>query len=234
MRARGRRLIFLSLATALGAGALCAQTHFIDLPRLDPALPTTEDEVTLRLAGFTECPGALGFQEPEVAGRRILARGFIATFAPCQDFGPFRAALPLGRLTAGDWVVEVSINHGTPTTLAFAVTSPATELRLRGGAFIAALGSARAVTLSDDSGYFWFYDPGNVEVTLKVLDGEAVNGQPWIFLASMTDRPFTLVVIDNRTGCYCADCLAPPTCPVWVHVNPTGLTRNVIDLAPFD
>lgn len=206
--------------------------------RLDPALPTTADQSTLHLAGVSTCPAAVAFEAPVVEGQRIVVRGTLA--APCSDFGPFDAALPLGALPAGDYVVEASLDGGPPTTLAFAVTSPTTELALRGGGFLATLipGEAqtapRAVALSDDSGYFWLYDAGNAEVTLKLLDGDVVNGHQWLFLASMTDRPFTLVVIDNRTGCHCPACLSPPSCPTWSYVNPAGTTRNVIDVAAFD
>ncbi len=206
--------------------------------RIDPALPTTADEPTLHLAGISTCPGALEFQPPEVDGQRIVVRGTIAT--PCPDFGPFDTALALGGLAAGDYVVEATIDGGPPTTLAFAVTAPVAELALRGGGFLATLipgepqAASRTVALSDDSGYFWLYDAGNAEVTLKLLDGEAVNGHQWLFLASMTDRPFTLAVIDNRTGCHCPACASPPSCPTWSYVNPSGTTRNVIDVAAFD
>ena len=33
-----------------------------------------------------------------------------------------------------------------------------------------ATGSGTAVTLTPDSGYFWFFDPANVEVTVKVAE----------------------------------------------------------------
>jgi hypothetical protein len=63
-------------------------------------------------------------------------------------------------------------------------------------------GVARAVTLTPDSGYFWFFDQSNIEVTAKVLDGCGSNGFEWIFVSGMTNLPVTLTVIDAQTGDY--------------------------------
>ena len=37
-------------------------------------------------------------------------------------------------------------------------------------------GIAHAVALTADSGYFWFLEPGNVELAVKTLNGCSVNG----------------------------------------------------------
>jgi CSLREA domain-containing protein len=61
-------------------------------------------------------------------------------------------------------------------------------------------GTGRAVTLTPDSGYFWFFDPANVEVTVKVLDGCALNQRYWAFSAGMTNVRVDLLVTDTATG----------------------------------
>jgi len=43
---------------------------------------------------------------------------------------------------------------------------------------------------------FWFFTPDNIELTVKVLDGSAINGHFWVFYGSLTDVQFTL----NPTG----------------------------------
>ncbi|HEX3126613.1 MAG TPA: hypothetical protein VH394_04725 [Thermoanaerobaculia bacterium] len=53
---------------------------------------------------------------------------------------------------------------------------------------------------SDSSGLFWFFDPGNWELLVKVLDGCAVNGHHWVFSAATTTVEYTLKVTDTRTG----------------------------------
>ena len=61
-------------------------------------------------------------------------------------------------------------------------------------------GSGRGVALTSDSGYFWFFDSGNVEVVVKVLDGRAVNGRWWFFWGGLTDLGLRLTLRDTATG----------------------------------
>jgi hypothetical protein len=57
--------------------------------------------------------------------------------------------------------------------------------------------ASEAVQLSAEGGYFWFFGPDDVELSVKVLDGTAVNGHVWVFYASLTDVEFDLTVFDN-------------------------------------
>jgi len=63
-------------------------------------------------------------------------------------------------------------------------------------------GSAGALPLagSTDSGLFWFFAPGNVELLVKVLDGCALNGHFWVFLASASTVAYEVRVTDLRTN----------------------------------
>ncbi len=61
-------------------------------------------------------------------------------------------------------------------------------------------GAFRAVPATDQSGLFWFFDPRNVEVIVKVLDGCALNGHRWVFLAATTNVGYSLEVTDLATG----------------------------------
>jgi CSLREA domain-containing protein len=61
-------------------------------------------------------------------------------------------------------------------------------------------GDGNAVPLTDQSGYFWFFDPSNVELTLKVLDGCGVNNRYWVFLSGLTNVGVTVKVTDTQTG----------------------------------
>jgi hypothetical protein len=51
-----------------------------------------------------------------------------------------------------------------------------------------------------DTGLFWFFDPANWELMVKVLDGCAINGRHWVFLAGTTTVEYTLTVTDTLTG----------------------------------
>ena len=62
-------------------------------------------------------------------------------------------------------------------------------------------GVARTVRRgTEDSGLFWFFEPSNWEVLVKVLDGCGVNGHHWVYAASATSLPFELSVTDTVTG----------------------------------
>jgi hypothetical protein len=61
-------------------------------------------------------------------------------------------------------------------------------------------GVARALPLRDRSGFFSFFDRGNPEVAVKVVDGRALNGAFWFFDGRLTDLEYELVVTDTRTG----------------------------------
>src|SRR5215471_16752783 len=61
-------------------------------------------------------------------------------------------------------------------------------------------GAAHAVALTPDSGYFWFLEPDNVEVTVKLLDGCAVDGHDWFFAAGLTNLEVLVTVTDLFTN----------------------------------
>ncbi len=62
-------------------------------------------------------------------------------------------------------------------------------------------GMAQVVhTTSDKSGLFYFFDPGNWEVLVKVLDGCGHNGYFWVYAAAATDVGFDIDVYDMATG----------------------------------
>ncbi|HEX3528389.1 MAG TPA: hypothetical protein VH988_15100 [Thermoanaerobaculia bacterium] len=53
---------------------------------------------------------------------------------------------------------------------------------------------AAGVPLSDNSAYFWFFDPSNIELIVKVLDGHAVNGHWWVFYGALSNVEYTIHV----------------------------------------
>jgi hypothetical protein len=61
-------------------------------------------------------------------------------------------------------------------------------------------GAGTAVPLTPDSGYFWFFNPANVELAIKVLDGRPVNGHFWVFYGALSNVEYTITVTDTQTG----------------------------------
>ena len=61
-------------------------------------------------------------------------------------------------------------------------------------------GTGTAVTLTSDSGYFWFFNPANIEVIVKVLDACNVDGFTWVFAGGLTSLEVQITVTDTLTG----------------------------------
>lgn len=82
-------------------------------------------------------------------------------------------------------------------------------------------GDGQPVALSDDTGYFWFFDPAAVELVVKMVDGRALNGCFWIFYGALSNVSYTLTVTDTVTGA------------VNAYVNPPGQLASVADTTAF-
>lgn len=61
-------------------------------------------------------------------------------------------------------------------------------------------GSAVGFPRSDESGTFFFFNPDNTEMLLKVLDGCNFNDHFWVFAAATTNVEYTLRVTDTQSN----------------------------------
>ena len=82
-------------------------------------------------------------------------------------------------------------------------------------------GVGHALPQTDDTGAFFWVDPQNVEMIIKVLDGRAINNHYWVFYGALSNLEFTLVVTDTETG----ECKE--------YVNPLGTFASVGDTGAF-
>lgn len=78
-------------------------------------------------------------------------------------------------------------------------------------------GTGKAVPLGNGSGYFWFFDPENVEIGMHLTDGRTVNGKFWVSYAALSNVMYTLRVTDTETG------------NTATYVNPSGQFASVRD-----
>jgi hypothetical protein len=111
--------------------------------------------------------------------------------------GQFRVTYP----SVKQW-----LSPGNPTAC---VTNP-TTLCLSGGRFRVtvfyatpdgASGPGMGVTLTGDSGYFWFFDAANIELVVKVLDAcTLASPHFWVFAGGLTNVGVTMIVEDTQTG----------------------------------
>jgi len=120
---------------------------------------------------------------------------------------PFAQTVTI-TLPAGDYVVNSGQGFSAPLTVAAFPPLPIQSLFLahqRFGATVAwhtasAQGVGQPEALTDSSGYFWFFDPSNPEVLVKVIDGTPVNGHFWVFLGGLSDVDYTVTITDRYTG----------------------------------
>ncbi len=84
------------------------------------------------------------------------------------------------------------------------VSSP--DLLVNGGRFLINVewstlqgtsGQGEAVSLTGDTGYFWFFDESNVELVIKVLDACAINQSFWVFAGALTDQGAVITVTET-------------------------------------
>lgn len=61
-------------------------------------------------------------------------------------------------------------------------------------------GIGHPVPSTQQSGFFWFFSPSNLELMVKVLDACAISQRYWVFAAGMTDVEVTLTVEDRWSG----------------------------------
>lgn len=64
------------------------------------------------------------------------------------------------------------------------------------------IGPGSAQSLSAGSGTFWFFNPDNIEMLIKVVDGCSLPGLEgyWVFYSATTNVDFTVTVTDTLTG----------------------------------
>ncbi len=77
-------------------------------------------------------------------------------------------------------------------------------------------GTGQAVGLTGDTGYFWFFSSGNVEIVIKVVDDRSFNSRFWVFAGGLTNVNVVITVTDTQTG-------ASQT-----YVNPQGVAFQPI------
>jgi hypothetical protein len=146
------------------------------------------------------------------------ARGAASASAAGGQRAP---AAPLGSATAA--------RLATPAAAAAACAPGSASLCLESGRFRvevgwslpAGAGSGTAVPLGDGTGYFWFFDQGNAELLVKLLDGRAVNGHFWFFYGALSDVAYIIRVTDTQTGAQ------------RLYQNPAGHLASAADTEAF-
>ncbi len=131
-----------------------------------------------------------------------------SAFATCSE-STKATAVDFGALAAPTQSVSVRSHHGTQGVTgacsddseSLCLNSERFQVTVEWSDFEGDQGVGSAVELrTDDSGLFWFFDEGNWEMLVKVLDGCSGNGHFWVFAAATTNVEYTLRVTDTETG----------------------------------
>jgi hypothetical protein len=173
----------------------------------DNSAGETGFEIQGRIAGGTYQP--LGTTDPNVAGVFInnLDPGTLYSFR-------VRAVNDAGNSAFSNEASDTTLANDAPCT------PDATSMCLNGNRFrVQALylssqgqsGEAKAVKLTEDSGYLWFFSASNIEAVVKVLNGCISTNRYWVFAGGLTDVRVVLSVADTQN---------PEE--VAVYVNPLG------------
>jgi ELWxxDGT repeat protein len=134
-------------------------------------------------------------------GEAHRATDFAANFGPLDLVAlPTRLVFRANTAATGQepWTVEVAIDCDPQESLCLRDGRFRLEVEWRDHA--GGSGQGRPVRLTPDTGYFWFFDAGNVEVVAKVLDGRSLNGHFWLFYGALSDVAYELSVTDLVTG----------------------------------
>ncbi len=192
--------------------------------RLTPSPATEDDMVVAHVVAEATCPVVLPAEIEE--GRIRLNLGVLI----CDPPGPlpFEYDQPLGQLAAGDYVVELfygdlRVAENTLSVLPAGSCAPGdTNLCLSRGRFrveatwatLSGLtGPAWAVEETDNSGLFWFRNPDNIELVVKIIDACTwTNPRFWLFAGGATNTGVSIEVTDTETG-ETASYLNPPGQP---------------------
>ncbi|HEY8021774.1 MAG TPA: ELWxxDGT repeat protein, partial [Thermoanaerobaculia bacterium] len=149
--------------------------------------------------------------------RYVNPPGVLASVADTGAFGPngaFATAAPastgvIGGVLGGMGAMAGISAGAEPAAVSGSCAPGPTRLCVDGGRvaitvtwkdFQGHAGDGNAAALTDASGYFWFFDPANVELLAKVIDGRAVNGRLWLFYGALSSVEYTVIVTDTQTG----------------------------------
>ena len=165
----------LSLARALGR--LCSDRHPLHLPPRDGGRRRTfsGDGLAARLASPAGNPA-----EPGIDLVRLEAVSLSATGVgrPEQAGGKCEPGEELLCLLDNRFSVEVSlIDPNVEPPL-----DPVKRARV-----------APSLTTAN-TGFFWFFNPENIELAVKVLDGRALNGNFWFLYGGLSDVEYRMTV----------------------------------------
>ncbi len=148
-----------------------------------------------------------------LAGTVISAALALAVLAPAAALaGPPPARAPFGQATTGACVPAANI---------LCLNNSRFAVSVEWKDFSGNTGAGKAIPLTADTGYFWFFTDTNVELVVKVLDATALNGHFWVFYGALSNVEYTMTVTDTVTSAQ------------KIYSNPSGKFASAGDTLAF-
>lgn len=134
------------------------------------------------------------------AGASSASAADVATAGPGFDLVPVSAAsIDLAAVIAGQeggGTCEASETRlclqGDRFSVDVELVDP-NDMQRKAGKVVSSVGT-------DETGFFWFFTPTNVELATKLLDGRAQNGKYWFLYGGLSDVEYTITLTDTVTG----------------------------------
>lgn len=176
-------------------------------------------------AGLTNVNVVISVTDTQTGVLKTYSNPQGAPFLPIQDTSAFSNApgesirAPAGD-SASDAAAAIALNRNRLLSSPRASTvsekarqaacaPDATTLCMNGGRFRVRAtwttqdgrtGPGQAISLTGDTGYFWFFSSSNVEMVVKAVTGCPLNASYWVFAGGLTNVNVVMTVTDTVTG----------------------------------
>ena len=156
----------------------------------------------------TGSDGAIWFTEDNFSkiGRMTTAGAFTEYTVPTASSRPLRITTgPDGAIYftefASNKIGRFTLSPALPTRRPSVSTTAASRVTTQWKTSNGQTGAGQAVSLTGDTGYFWFFNSANVELVIKALDACGLTpSRYWVFAGGLTDVNVVLTVADTQTG----------------------------------
>ena len=202
-----------------------------------PERPTSHDAIRLILNGFAETCSGPNAMYPAVHGQQVDI-GLNFPLFPCNpaihNQWSLQSVIP--PLAAGFYVVHIVDGAGDAAqTIRVVDADEPQALTLLGRFGVSVTWGAPGTTtpahgypISDESGYFWFFDAANTEVSVKLIDG-TLSQQSLLGLSWQHDQP----ALRSRSGLPISAAKVLRLTARRAYNNPAGNGISVIDTSAF-
>ena len=142
-------------------------------------------------------------------------------FASVGDTDAFAAAGFAGDALLKATPVPQAVSTCAPTETSLCMNGGRFRVEVNWKDFSGNTGTGKAVPLTSDTGYFWFFGSDNVELVVKILDARGLNSKFWVFYGALSSVEYEMTVTDTLTG------------NVKTYSNPSGQFASVGDTDGF-